>query len=65
MKTKALSRNRFNVCVKAGLFLDDEPGSWTYAPAPCSTLKIYVASGSGTTPFLSAGTSIDAIDLPA
>ncbi|MGW4913815.1 rhamnogalacturonan lyase B N-terminal domain-containing protein [Streptomyces sp. NPDC004270] len=38
---------------------------WLTDTSAYNTLKIYVASGSGTTSFLSAGTSIDAIDLLA
>ncbi|MGK3941083.1 rhamnogalacturonan endolyase [Streptomyces canus] len=37
--------------------------AWLTDTSAYNTLKIYVASGSGTTSFLSAGTSIDAIDL--
>ncbi|MGW7541715.1 rhamnogalacturonan lyase B N-terminal domain-containing protein [Streptomyces sp. NPDC054770] len=37
--------------------------AWLTDTSAYNTLKIYVASGSGTTGFLSAGTSIDAIDL--
>jgi rhamnogalacturonan endolyase len=37
--------------------------AWLTDTGAYNTLKIYVASGSGTTSFLSAGTSIDAIDL--
>ncbi|MEU6197525.1 rhamnogalacturonan lyase B N-terminal domain-containing protein [Streptomyces sp. NPDC047061] len=39
--------------------------AWLTDTSAYNTLKIYVASGSGTTSFLSAGTSIDAIDLLA
>jgi rhamnogalacturonan endolyase len=39
--------------------------AWLTDSGAYNTLKIYVASGSGTTSFLSAGTSIDAIDLLA
>ncbi|MFF5138732.1 rhamnogalacturonan lyase B N-terminal domain-containing protein [Streptomyces sp. NPDC013157] len=39
--------------------------AWLTDTGAYNTLKIYVASGSGTTSFLSAGTSIDAIDLLA
>ncbi|MER7179664.1 rhamnogalacturonan lyase B N-terminal domain-containing protein [Streptomyces hyaluromycini] len=39
--------------------------AWLTDTSAYNTLKIYVASGSGTTAFLSAGTSIDAIDLLA
>ncbi|MEU5312770.1 rhamnogalacturonan lyase B N-terminal domain-containing protein [Streptomyces sp. NPDC021562] len=39
--------------------------AWLTDPSAYNTLKIYVASGSGTTSFLSAGTSVDAIDLLA
>ncbi|WP_155053671.1 rhamnogalacturonan lyase B N-terminal domain-containing protein [Streptomyces blattellae] len=37
--------------------------AWLTDTSAYNTLQIYVASGSGTTGFLSAGTSIDAIDL--
>ncbi|MER6226179.1 rhamnogalacturonan lyase B N-terminal domain-containing protein [Streptomyces sp900105755] len=37
--------------------------AWLTDTSAYNTLKIYVASGSGTTSYLSAGTSIDAIDL--
>ncbi|MER7839003.1 rhamnogalacturonan lyase B N-terminal domain-containing protein [Streptomyces sp. NPDC096040] len=39
--------------------------AWLTDTSAYNTLKIYVVSGSGTTSFLSAGTSIDAIDLLA
>ncbi|MFJ9559088.1 rhamnogalacturonan lyase B N-terminal domain-containing protein [Streptomyces fuscichromogenes] len=39
--------------------------AWLTDTSAYNTLKIYVASGSGTTSFLSAGTSVDAIDLLA
>ncbi|MEV7434779.1 rhamnogalacturonan lyase B N-terminal domain-containing protein [Streptomyces griseoviridis] len=39
--------------------------AWLTDTGSYNTLKIYVASGSGTTSFLSAGTAIDAIDLLA
>ncbi|WP_340375067.1 rhamnogalacturonan lyase B N-terminal domain-containing protein [Streptomyces sp. SS7] len=39
--------------------------AWLTDTGAYNQLKIYVASGSGTTSFLSAGTSIDAIDLLA
>ncbi|WP_406161369.1 rhamnogalacturonan lyase B N-terminal domain-containing protein [Streptomyces canus] len=39
--------------------------AWLTDTSAYNTLKIYVASGSGSTSFLSAGTSIDAIDLLA
>ncbi|MEU6143992.1 rhamnogalacturonan lyase B N-terminal domain-containing protein [Streptomyces sp. NPDC047081] len=39
--------------------------AWLTDTSAYNTLKIYVASGSGTTSFLSAGTAIDAIDLLA
>ncbi|MGY5121400.1 rhamnogalacturonan lyase B N-terminal domain-containing protein [Streptomyces sp. 900105755] len=39
--------------------------AWLTDTSAYNTLKIYVASGSGTTSYLSAGTSIDAIDLLA
>ncbi|WP_262056361.1 rhamnogalacturonan lyase B N-terminal domain-containing protein [Streptomyces sp. STR69] len=39
--------------------------AWLTDASAYNTLKIYVASGSGTTSFLSAGTSVDAIDLLA
>ncbi|MBO1335447.1 rhamnogalacturonan lyase B N-terminal domain-containing protein [Streptomyces sp. VRA16 Mangrove soil] len=39
--------------------------AWATDPSTYNQLKIYVASGSGTTSYLSAGTSIDAIDLLA
>ncbi|MFE2417415.1 rhamnogalacturonan lyase B N-terminal domain-containing protein [Streptomyces hokutonensis] len=39
--------------------------AWLTDSSAYNTLKIYVASGSGSTSFLSAGTSIDAIDLLA
>ncbi|MEW1776794.1 rhamnogalacturonan lyase B N-terminal domain-containing protein [Streptomyces sp. NPDC086777] len=39
--------------------------AWLTDTTAYNTLKIYVASGSGTTSFLSAGTAIDAIDLLA
>ncbi|MFE2067957.1 rhamnogalacturonan lyase B N-terminal domain-containing protein [Streptomyces sp. NPDC059467] len=51
------NNNTFTYSVPASAWLTDT-GSY-------NTLKIYVASGSGTTSFLSAGTSIDAIDLLA
>ncbi|WP_327137699.1 polysaccharide lyase family protein [Streptomyces sp. NBC_01340] len=37
--------------------------AWLTDTSAYNTLKIYVASGSGATSFLSAGTSIDAVDL--
>ncbi|MBK6011655.1 rhamnogalacturonan lyase B N-terminal domain-containing protein [Streptomyces sp. MBT53] len=37
--------------------------AWLTDSSAYNTLKIYVASGSGSTAYLSAGTSIDAIDL--
>ncbi|WP_328982291.1 rhamnogalacturonan lyase B N-terminal domain-containing protein [Streptomyces mirabilis] len=37
--------------------------AWLTDTSAYNTLKIYVASGSGSTSFLSAGTSVDAIDL--
>ncbi|MFD7601405.1 rhamnogalacturonan lyase B N-terminal domain-containing protein [Streptomyces mirabilis] len=37
--------------------------AWLTDTGAYNTLKIYVASGSGSTSFLSAGTSIDAVDL--
>ncbi|MCH5670252.1 rhamnogalacturonan lyase B N-terminal domain-containing protein [Streptomyces gilvus] len=37
--------------------------AWLTDTSAYNTLKIYVASGSGSTSYLSAGTSIDAIDL--
>ncbi|MET7898064.1 rhamnogalacturonan lyase B N-terminal domain-containing protein [Streptomyces mirabilis] len=37
--------------------------AWLTDTSAYNTLKIYVASGSGSTSFLSAGTSIDAVDL--
>ncbi|MFF4312895.1 rhamnogalacturonan lyase B N-terminal domain-containing protein [Streptomyces sp. NPDC001507] len=37
--------------------------AWLTDTSAYNTLKIYVVSGSGTTSYLSAGTSIDAIDL--
>ncbi|MDX3759762.1 rhamnogalacturonan lyase B N-terminal domain-containing protein [Streptomyces mirabilis] len=37
--------------------------AWLTDTTAYNTLKIYVASGSGSTSFLSAGTSIDAVDL--
>ncbi|MBO4254931.1 rhamnogalacturonan lyase B N-terminal domain-containing protein [Streptomyces griseorubiginosus] len=37
--------------------------AWLTDASAYNTLKIYVASGSGSTSYLSAGTSIDAIDL--
>ena len=39
--------------------------AWLTDTSAYNTLKIYVASGSGTTSYLSAGTAIDAIDLLA
>ncbi|MFE2584476.1 rhamnogalacturonan lyase B N-terminal domain-containing protein [Streptomyces sp. NPDC059378] len=39
--------------------------AWLTDTGAYNTLKIYVASGSGTTSYLSAGTSVDAIDLLA
>ncbi|MFK4102068.1 rhamnogalacturonan lyase B N-terminal domain-containing protein [Streptomyces sp. NPDC019531] len=39
--------------------------AWLTDTGQYNTLKIYVVSGSGTTAYLSAGTSIDAIDLLA
>ncbi|MEW1640946.1 MULTISPECIES: rhamnogalacturonan lyase B N-terminal domain-containing protein [unclassified Streptomyces] len=39
--------------------------AWLTDASAYNTLKIHVASGSGTTSFLSAGTSVDAIDLLA
>ncbi|MFF4396391.1 rhamnogalacturonan lyase B N-terminal domain-containing protein [Streptomyces sp. NPDC001480] len=39
--------------------------AWQTDTSAYNTLKIYVASGSGTTSYLSAGTSVDAIDLLA
>lgn len=49
------NNNTFTYSVPASAWLTDT--------SAYNTLKIYVASGSGTTSFLSAGTSIDAIDL--
>ncbi|MEU6665493.1 rhamnogalacturonan lyase B N-terminal domain-containing protein [Streptomyces sp. NPDC046727] len=40
-------------------------GAWLTDTSQYNQLKIYVVSGSGTTSYLSAGTSIDAIDLLA
>ncbi|MFJ1604798.1 rhamnogalacturonan lyase B N-terminal domain-containing protein [Streptomyces sp. NPDC088253] len=37
--------------------------AWLTDASAYNTLKIYVASGSGSTSFLSAGTSVDAVDL--
>ncbi|MEU9545881.1 rhamnogalacturonan lyase B N-terminal domain-containing protein [Streptomyces mirabilis] len=37
--------------------------AWLTDTSAYNTLKIYVASGSGSTSFLSAGTSVDAVDL--
>ncbi|MFG2381011.1 rhamnogalacturonan lyase B N-terminal domain-containing protein [Streptomyces avermitilis] len=37
--------------------------AWLTDTTAYNTLKIYVASGSGSTSFLSAGTSVDAVDL--
>ncbi|MFJ9964625.1 rhamnogalacturonan lyase B N-terminal domain-containing protein [Streptomyces avermitilis] len=37
--------------------------AWLTDTSAYNTLKIYVASGSGATSFLSAGTSVDAVDL--
>lgn len=37
--------------------------AWLTDTGAYNTLKIYVASGSGSTSFLSAGTSVDAVDL--
>ncbi|MFC9630575.1 rhamnogalacturonan lyase B N-terminal domain-containing protein [Streptomyces mirabilis] len=37
--------------------------AWLADTSAYNTLKIYVASGSGSTSFLSAGTSVDAVDL--
>ncbi|GAA3786786.1 hypothetical protein GCM10022403_021900 [Streptomyces coacervatus] len=51
------NNNTFTYSVPASAWLTDT-GAY-------NTLKIYVASGSGSTSFLSAGTSIDAIDLLA
>ncbi|MFJ9711115.1 rhamnogalacturonan lyase B N-terminal domain-containing protein [Streptomyces sp. NPDC101234] len=51
------NNNTFTYSVPASAWLTDT--------SSYNTLKIYVASGSGTTSFLSAGTSIDAIDLLA
>ncbi|MFC4498181.1 MULTISPECIES: rhamnogalacturonan lyase B N-terminal domain-containing protein [Streptomyces] len=51
------NNNTFTYSVPASAWLTDT-GAY-------NQLKIYVASGSGTTSFLSAGTSIDAIDLLA
>ncbi len=48
----------FTYSVPASAWLTDALSAY-------NTLKIYVASGSGTTSFLSAGTSVDAIDLLA
>ncbi|MFB7330361.1 rhamnogalacturonan lyase B N-terminal domain-containing protein [Streptomyces adustus] len=39
--------------------------AWLTDTSAYNTLRIYVASGSGTTSYLSAGTSVDAIDLLA
>ncbi|SFG06702.1 rhamnogalacturonan lyase B N-terminal domain-containing protein [Streptomyces mirabilis] len=39
--------------------------AWLTDTSAYNTLRIYVASGSGSTSFLSAGTSIDAVDLLA
>ncbi|MGW7259054.1 rhamnogalacturonan lyase B N-terminal domain-containing protein [Streptomyces sp. NPDC054834] len=39
--------------------------AWQTDTSAYNTLKVYVVSGSGTTSYLSAGTSIDAIDLLA
>ncbi|WP_043685544.1 rhamnogalacturonan lyase B N-terminal domain-containing protein [Streptomyces xylophagus] len=49
------NNNTFTYSVPASAWLTDA--------SAYNTLKIYVASGSGTTAYLSAGTSIDAIDL--
>ncbi|MFJ5302550.1 rhamnogalacturonan lyase B N-terminal domain-containing protein [Streptomyces sp. NPDC088350] len=49
------NNNTFTYSVPASAWLTDA--------SAYNTLKIYVASGSGTTSFLSAGTAIDAIDL--
>ncbi|MGX9884321.1 rhamnogalacturonan lyase B N-terminal domain-containing protein [Streptomyces sp. NPDC002276] len=51
------NNNTFTYSVPASAWLTDA--------SAYNTLKIYVASGSGSTSFLSAGTSIDAIDLLA
>ncbi|MCG7206465.1 rhamnogalacturonan lyase B N-terminal domain-containing protein [Streptomyces arenae] len=51
------NNNTFTYSVPASAWLTDT--------SSYNTLKIYVASGSGTTSFLSAGTAIDAIDLLA
>ncbi|MEV7884706.1 rhamnogalacturonan lyase B N-terminal domain-containing protein [Streptomyces sp. NPDC002817] len=51
------NNNTFTYSVPASAWLTDT--------SAYNTLKIYVASGSGATSFLSAGTSIDAIDLLA
>ncbi|MFE9439977.1 rhamnogalacturonan lyase B N-terminal domain-containing protein [Streptomyces sp. NPDC006602] len=51
------NNNTFTYSVPASAWLTDT--------SAYNTLKIYVASGSGTTSYLSAGTSIDAIDLLA
>jgi rhamnogalacturonan endolyase len=51
------NNNTFTYSVPASAWLTDA--------SAYNTLKIYVASGSGTTSFLSAGTSVDAIDLLA
>jgi rhamnogalacturonan endolyase len=51
------NNNTFTYSVPASAWLTDT--------SAYNTLKIYVASGSGSTSFLSAGTSIDAIDLLA
>ncbi|MEV0170244.1 rhamnogalacturonan lyase B N-terminal domain-containing protein [Streptomyces sp. NPDC050803] len=49
------NNNTFSYSVPASAWLTDT--------SAYNTLKIYVVSGSGTTSYLSAGTSIDAIDL--
>ncbi len=51
------NNNTFTYSVPASAWLTDT--------SAYNTLKIYVASGSGSTSYLSAGTSIDAIDLLA
>ncbi|WP_329123141.1 rhamnogalacturonan lyase B N-terminal domain-containing protein [Streptomyces sp. NBC_01465] len=51
------NNNTFTYSVPASAWLTDT--------SAYNTLKIYVASGSGTTSYLSAGTAIDAIDLLA
>ena len=45
------------------IVLENPASAWLTDPSQYNVLKINVVSGSGTTGYLSAGTSIDALDL--